>query len=463
MPEFEQAAFKLNTPNELSKPVRTGYGWHIIKLIEKETLPTFSEIQPELKKKISKDSRASLAEKSLIQRLKKEYNYQQSDDIISKAYEKADPRLLEATWSYDNNSPDNALSIFNIQHQNFGNKSYTLGDFLNFVYSKQVPRKTLKSPQTAMGIYFDEFVKKSILDYEIESLPKKHQEYALLINEYREGMMLFQLMTERVWEKAIKDTTGAKNYFRQHRDNYRWGERANSIIYEVNNENTLNQLKSYLSKSFYPVANLKVGNIYFDKNSETLSTESVKTIKELVETLKKNPDYIVEVVGHADPTEKSELAQNRIEPTVKYLTFEGVKLDRIITKDFGSTQPVSNEEKDKNRRIEFNVYTKNKKELEKLLNSQNLKITEGNFQKGDNPYLDQIEWKPGSFTLNENEKIVYIEIQDIKAPRLKEYDEARGFVITDYQKFLEEKWLNELRTKYPIDIKQDVVQDLIRQ
>lgn len=465
LPEFEEVAFKLNQIQEISRPIRTNYGWHIIKLLEKENVPTFGEAQSDLKKKIIKDSRYEAAEKALIQQLKKDYNFKEFPAIKSSALEKGDPRLLEASWSYNASDALNEQILFSLDHKVFGASQFAVKDFLNYVYLKQVPKTTFKNPKTAMNLYYEEFVKKSMLDYEMKNLPQKHQEYALLINEYREGMMLFQLMTEKVWEKAIKDTTGAKNYFKQHRDNYRWGQRVKATIYEVSDENTLNQLKNYLSKSYFPVANLSMDKIYFDKDSETLNSESVKTIKSIVEIMKKNPDYLVEVVGHADPSEKTQLAQQRIDPTVKYLTFEGIELGRIVTKDFGSTRPVSKDDRNKNRRVEFNLFTNDKTELEKLLNtgtSTNLKITEGTFQKGDNNFLNQVEWKPGSFTLQDNGKIIYIEIEDIKEPRLKEYDEARGFVITDYQKFLEDKWLEELRAKYPIDIRKDIVEELIR-
>ena len=316
-----------------------------------------------------------------------------------------------------------------------------------------------------MRLYYEDFADKSITDFERSNLKIKYPDYKYLVNEYREGMMLFEMMRMYVWEKGIQDTTECRNYFNQNREKYKWGQRATAAIYQVNNEATLNQLKPYLLKDIYPFYAIELENLYFDKDESSLNENSLTTLNKIVEILKKDPNLRLEIEGHADPSEKNNLSKERLDPTAKYLIFKKIDPARLIIKDFGFTKPVSRTDRNKNRRIEFKLYSVSKKVLEIIFNETDpltLKITEGVFEKGENEHLDKVEWKPGTYTLEKNGQIFYIEIKDIKEPRLKEFDEARGYAITDYQKHLEDLWIEELRKKYPVQINQEEVEKLYR-
>ncbi|TAE08430.1 MAG: peptidylprolyl isomerase, partial [Bacteroidetes bacterium] len=92
-----------------------------------------------------------------------------------------------------------------------------------------------------MQMYYEKFKEEIALSLERTLLSKKYPDYRLLLNEYREGILYFELMREKVWNKAIEDTLGAKNYFDQNRDKYRWDTRVNATMYQVANEQTLGQ------------------------------------------------------------------------------------------------------------------------------------------------------------------------------------------------------------------------------
>ncbi len=463
IPSIEQAAYQLKRVGEYSQPTRTPYGWHIFKLISRKPIPAYEEMETSIKQQVSKDQRYQSAKLVLLSRLRDEYNLRENTEVYQKAINYIDKRLPQATWSIPNETGLDEEILFTLNSKNIGQKAYSLRDFFKFIFRSQTEKPALTNLEYITQLYYKDFLEKSLLDFEQENLPYKYPDYVRLVNEYREGSMLFQMMTEEVWEKAIQDTTGSKAFFKKNRQNYRWNQRATADIYVLRNKETLNQLKTYLAKNIYPVANLQIDNLYFDKNDQTLSEESVKSIKQAAQILKADQELVLEVIGHADPAENKDMAEKRIDPVVKYLGFEGVPSNRIIIKDFGFTRPISKDDRGKNRRVEFKIYTRDKKQLEKIFPAS-AEVLSGTFEKGDNSYLDQLNWAPGSYTLDgKDQKIVYIEINDIKEPRLKEYDEARGYVITDYQKYLEEKWLAELRQKYPVEINQTVVQELIRQ
>lgn len=466
LPEFEAAALTLKNVNDISKPVKTDFGWHILKLINRRTLPYFNELEPTLKQDVSKDSRAKLSKKALILQLQKQNNFLEYPLVISEALNQADTRLPEGSWSFDVSKPVIPKTLFSFYDKSLRVKQeYKVKDFFAYVYDKQVPKKGLTDGRYTMYLYYQKYKEEMTLTFERANLTRKRPEYGMLLNEYREGMMIFELMNRKVWQKAIDDSTGCKKYFAEHRDRYRLEQRATATIYQVATEQVLAQLKNYLSKPLYPVNEVKANDLYFDKDNFSLNEEAIEVVTGLATLLKKNADLTVEVAGHADPAEKRIFAFQRIDAAVRYLKFKGINESRIITKDYGVSKPVSKDDRRKNRRVEFSLFSNSKTQLEKLLNegnALNLKITEGTFQKGENEYVDKADWKPGVQQFNHKGQLIYLEMNDIKESRLKEFDEARGYVITDYQRYLEQVWIQELRTKNTIQINQAEVEKLIK-
>jgi peptidyl-prolyl cis-trans isomerase SurA len=253
---------------------------------------------------------------------------------------------------------------------------------------------------------------------------------------------------------------------KENREKYKWKKRANAVIYEVANKNVLNELKPYLLKNLYPIVQNKIPNLLYDKNDVSINEETMNTLNEVISLMKQDPSLRIEIIGHSDLAEQAKIAQERIEPIIKQLIFKKIDAKRISTKNFGSSQPISKTERRKNQRIEIQLYTPLKKQLEVILNENNpnnLKVTEGLFEEGQNPILNEVEWKPNNYTLQRpNGKITYIEITEIKEPRLKDYEEARGFVITDYQKYLEKQWVKELKQKYTTEINETELKKMIK-
>jgi peptidyl-prolyl cis-trans isomerase SurA len=466
LPEIEQTAFGMRNAGEISAPIRSAFGWHILKLIDKKGIPPFKELENNLKQEVTKESRYEFAENASIAKLRRENNFAEVPKTLTEALKRADKRLLKGSWSFNSTEALMREPMFSLKSlQPKVQKTYTVKDFFNYLYDKQVPRADLSDSTHYMRLYYEKFKNYSLIDFERKNLLQKRPEYRNLINEYREGMMLFETMRAKVWNRALEDTSGAKTFFQDNRQKYRFDYRATATIYKLANEQAFNQLKPYLNKTLYPMSALKLDNISFDKDEVSLNENAVKVINQIVVALKQEPSLRLELAGHADPAEKTSLSAERLQAFVKYLNFKKVDLTKITTKDYGTTQPISKTDRNKNRRIEISVFSNSKRQLENILNENNplnCKITEGTFQKGENEFLDKVEWKPGSYTLRENGQIIQIEIGDIKEPRPKEFDEARGYVITDYQKHLENQWISELKAKYPVEINETEVKKLIR-
>ena len=459
IPIFEETSFALQKSGDISSPIQTPYGWHIIKLVEKQNLPTFTDMEPSLKQKVSKDSRSEINKTAFIEKLKKENQFVENTGNLNLALTKADSNLTKAKWDFDKKDKMLSKTLFNIKEQKF-----TVGDFFDFVKKQQLPRYDLKPDNQLKGLYKD-FVKRNLITYEENHLVEKYPDYKYLLGEYRDGILFFQRMQDEVWTKSLTDTTGAEKYFNSNKEKYRWAQRVKAVIYDAASATVINQVKEALSQKMYIVDIPDLGIVYFEKNKENITEADQKILNGLIEQLKKDTTLLVEIASHADIKEKEGLSAKRARQVSDFLLTQGIKEKQIITKDFGKYKPVSKTGRSKNSRAELTIYSVSKSALEKKINKNDplkLQITEGLFQKGDNKYIDALDnWKPGVYNLEKNGRTIYVEITKEEEPRLKTFDEARGGVISDYQNYLEQKWIESLKQKYPVKLNDREIENII--
>lgn len=238
IPEFENAAFSLSEEGKFSEPIKTAYGWHIIRLDDKKPLEPFEVLQPTLEMKVSKDSRAELNKAALIKRLKQENDFRPNDEMITAATEDIDSSLVMGQWTYtaENQALNNPL--FTIK-----DKAYTVKDFYDYITEKQRPQRNMTVAQY-MQVLYEQFSEEQLIAYEEAHLPEKYNEYRMLLKEYRDGILLFELMDKKVWSKAVEDTAGLRNFYEQHLSNYQWGERAKARIYVTTSQQKLDSVKT---------------------------------------------------------------------------------------------------------------------------------------------------------------------------------------------------------------------------
>lgn len=240
--EFEEAAFALKNKGDFSFPVRTQYGWHIIKLIDKKELATFDEMKNELKLKVSKDSRSQVGRSSLIAKIKTENAFKENLKARDEIYKVVDSTLFDGRWDIAKAAGLNKI-IFN-----FNEKTYTQKDFASYINTHQSKRTKADIKMIVDNLY-KQFVDESAIVYEESRLDKKYPEFKALMQEYRDGILLFELTDRKVWSKATKDTVGAKEYYETHKNSYLWDERAEASIYKCSDEKIANQVRELLKKN----------------------------------------------------------------------------------------------------------------------------------------------------------------------------------------------------------------------
>jgi peptidyl-prolyl cis-trans isomerase SurA len=107
------------------------------------------------------------------------------------------------------------------------------------------------NPQNYFANWYEKFIEVSLLDAEIDDLTNNNQEYRLLIQEYRDGILLFSLMNEQVWQKAIEDSLGQVKYYEENVDKYQWNERAQALIITIGKEERIPSVRRFLADKKY--------------------------------------------------------------------------------------------------------------------------------------------------------------------------------------------------------------------
>jgi peptidyl-prolyl cis-trans isomerase SurA len=207
--EFEDAAFGLTEKNQLSEPIKTMYGWHILKLLDKKEIEPIEDKKEEIKRRIMYDERAKKAENSFAEKLKKEYKFK-----LNRAALKQLQDLVEKTAGKDSAFYATGIGL-NKSLFTFSNRIITQSEFVNFM-------QTNKTKSTAIEQSLNEFIKNELLSYEDSQLEFKYSDFYHLMQEYRDGILLFDISNTEVWDKATKDDVGLEDYFNQNNANYAW-------------------------------------------------------------------------------------------------------------------------------------------------------------------------------------------------------------------------------------------------
>ena len=241
--EFEDATFALEKVNDYSTPIKTRFGWHIIKLLDKKPLAPLEEMRAELESKISRDSRSRQAKGRAINTLKEQYNYSIPEQNKNIALEAIDSTLLAGKWTIDSSALDNAQVLIKIN-----DVTYSIGNFWVYVLDRQRNRNNI-SLDAYRDQLFSRFEEKCLLEFEEKALEQNNSEYKMLLEEYRSGILLFNLMEEKVWSFAAKDTTGLLEFYQRNKSEYTYPEKANVRIFSSSSKETIEQAKDYADKS----------------------------------------------------------------------------------------------------------------------------------------------------------------------------------------------------------------------
>jgi len=237
---FEDAAFKLKNDGDISIPIQSKLGWHIIRRNEKKDYSNETKLKSVLKSAVSQNDRFEIARKRKIEDIKKEANFVDNPALLKELTSKLDQSFYSYKWIVPE-VPDQKLASFDVT------KSYTLADFVN--YCKENGRKRMRYDKNhpideAVEEMYELYIDEKTVAFEEANLEKKYPDFRSLMREYSEGVLLFEVTKENVWDKASRDTVGLQSFFDQNKSNYKWKPRAEVSEYAIKttDKNILRQI-----------------------------------------------------------------------------------------------------------------------------------------------------------------------------------------------------------------------------
>ncbi len=238
VPQFIEVCKSLEV-NEIAKPVRTSYGYHIIKLLSKSGVGSFEKESKGLAERIEKDMRSKKSEEVVLKQIRKEYNFKANDKNIEEFMGTVDSTILNKAYEPAPKANMNA-TLFSINGE-----ETKVSEFVSYIKENMTPQKYV-TPATYAYQLYETFSNQKTMDYADAHLEEKYPEFAALVQEYRDGILLFDLMDREVWSKAVKDTVGLQAYHERHADKYMWDDRAKATVVTVTRQESLPKVKALI-------------------------------------------------------------------------------------------------------------------------------------------------------------------------------------------------------------------------
>ena len=281
MPAFEEAAFSLEAPGDYSAPVETSIGWHVIQLIEKKPLASFEELQSELKKKVKRDTRSRVGATRFMKRLKSEYDFAIDERWLGRTMNLVDKNAFgTGTWEIPTLSSDRVVATF-------ANEKIYQSEVLEF-WAKNQNQSSEAVRVEFLRVLFNAYSNDRMIAYEDGQLESKHADFRNLVREYKEGILLFDLTQEAVWNKAAQDSAGIANHYELIKEDYRWEDRVQATYWVTTDEKLAKKIAKWTAKN-------KV-----DKVKELLENEDALSVAIQNGTYEKDDNSVIVAVWQQD-------------------------------------------------------------------------------------------------------------------------------------------------------------------
>ncbi|HOK26052.1 MAG TPA: peptidylprolyl isomerase [Bacteroidales bacterium] len=261
--EFAEAAFSLEKNGDFTPPVKTIYGWHIIKRLDKKDPPSYEEARSQLESKIDETWLNSLATRSMVNSLKQEYKFRLNTTALNWFLENTDTLIIRGLSKYDRGAiPSGTLYTFD--GQKFSNV-----DFARYIESRASSNNT-EEPANFVNKLAETCITDHILRYENSLLEKKYPEFRYLVNEFHDGILLFEISKEKIWDRAQNDTSGLKKYYEENKQRYPGKKSFTGMIYVC--------MEKAKAGKFYKAARKYVKKPDFEKKLQAMFNAGSDTI-----------------------------------------------------------------------------------------------------------------------------------------------------------------------------------------
>lgn len=347
---FENMAFSLSKENPVSEPFKSEYGWHIVKFNDRFPLKSLDESRKELENKISRDDRSRIITNTLTEKLYKKYKIKRNDKVYAELTKMVTNDFYESKWEYTDN--DNTKAVLVV----IDKKEFTGKTFLEYVKVQQKSGITLKPVNKLVDLLYKKFIDENLNSYYNDNLETEFPEFSYVMDEYRDGLLLFDLMEKEIWERSKSDTLGLKAFYETQKDKHKWKTRLNLITASSTKKDMVKKAQDMLKKG-----------------------KSIQEIK-----------------------------------------------DKLNTKDV-----------------------------------VNIMLTENTLEVGDANIPAGTKEEIGITEISQKGEYFYVsKVNKVIPETFKSFDECKGKIVNDYQQYLEQNWVGELKKEFNVSINSTVFDKL---
>ena len=319
---FENTAFELKNMGDVSKPIQTQFGWHIIKLHNRKLTPPLKDIKDDLEKKVKRDSRSQLINTAMLTKLRNKYKIDFDDKQLAYFESILTPEYYKGTWRLPKDFLKNK-ELLTIEKDKY--IYHDFGVFLENYQNRIINKETYK---TIVAKAYNKFLDEQLLKYQETHLEQENPDYAHVVEEYRDGLLLFELMNNTIWDASKSDSLKIKDFYKAHKVNYVWPKRIDAVVASSAKQKVLKKvakllesnvaidsIKSRMNKSNAVDVIFTTGKM--DKNHQALPAK-VKFKKGVSKIYKHNDAYVVVQVKDVIPLKPKTLSEAKGQVTSDY-------------------------------------------------------------------------------------------------------------------------------------------------
>lgn len=267
IPEFEMAAFSLTEIGEVSPPIRTQYGYHILRLEQKRPVESFELMEESIRSRILRDSRSTMILSQVMAIQKSRYNFVENEGNVAKLGEELNTTTKDGFAQALTDKDLAGDQLFALL-----GKSYTAQELADYMAKEEI---SLRNNTGTFDVWYERFAASELNNAEEADLAANNKEYRMLLKEYRDGILLFSLMNEEVWQKGLMDSVAQKTFYAKNIQDYQWKSRVNAYIVKVLDMTQLDAARKLLKEK--PLSEELISSFessYQSTNSLAFQTET---------------------------------------------------------------------------------------------------------------------------------------------------------------------------------------------
>lgn len=240
--EFEDVAFGLKEIGDVSKPFKTEYGWHIVKLYGKKPIESLIDMKPELEQKVKRDERSKLIDEALYKKLRSKYNISSKQPGLAYFEGILNDDYFKRSWQLPDNFAGDKLLV------KIGKKQFTNKDFGDYLLNAQNNVGSKSDFKILVSKNYETFINSNLVEYQENHLEEENSEFADVVSEYRDGLLLFDLMESTIWNSAKSDSLALENYYTLNKAKYVNPKRVDAIVASSKDERTLKKVSKLIEE-----------------------------------------------------------------------------------------------------------------------------------------------------------------------------------------------------------------------